>query len=267
MLTVSTNDFPRLFYTLDKLFMDKPQRVKNYNWQGTDVSDKPEMELIELTNITMGCYLKSSHGNLNLLAKHIKPNLPWADNHFKERVCGKGINPGVEWKNWPYNQSAERFLQSDGKFNHNYMERYWPKYVEDTDLVRRGIRYEYGDLNDVVNLLVKDPFTRQAYLPIFFPEDTGRLENGRKPCSLGYHFMRRDDSMTIYYPMRSCDYIRHFRDDIYLTIRLLIWVIKECENKDPQNWENVFMSEFIMFCSSLHMFRNDYITFMRRDKS
>jgi thymidylate synthase len=122
----------------------------------------------------------------------------------------------------------------DDKFSHTYPERKWPKhanYPPGRGAYRHGIRFAYGDLQDVVNLLIEEPYTRQAYLPIFFPEDTGgsvRLKQ-RIPCSFGYHFMVRDNwdkkpVMDVMYTMRSCDFVRHFNDDMYMAARLLQWV-------------------------------------------
>jgi thymidylate synthase len=204
--------------------------------------------------------------------------MPWAEDHFRERVCGYPINPGTEWQNWPYAKSAQSFLDDRGKFNHNYMERYWPKIaglleeptytaVEfaqgvrshyDSDYpIRHGILYDYGDLSDVIDLLATDPYTRQAYLPVWFPEDTGGGSK-RAPCTIGYHFLMRDGKLDINYHIRSCDFVRHFRDDLYLTVRLLLQVLEECR-KINEDWNDVSPGLFIMQIGSLHIFRNDYI--------
>lgn len=200
--------------------------------------------------------------------------MPWAEDHFRERVCGEPINPGVEWQNWPYNKSAATFLDDRGMFNHNYMERYWPKYAgaretptytaadwEDGlfkgDSYRHhGIMYQYGDLGDVVQLLCSDPYTRQAYLPVWFPEDTGGGSK-RAPCTIGYHFLMRDGKLDINYHIRSCDFVRHFRDDLYLTVRLLLWMLNACR-LCSSDWNDVSPGLFIMQIGSLHIFRNDY---------
>lgn len=251
--------------------------VHSARWQGMDIASKPEMATHEVAHVSfavnMGAMKVPSTaigGTLGTLQEDIKPNLPWADDHFEERVCGEPINPGVEWANWPYGKSAERFLDSRGQFNHNYMERYWPKHAGQTewgDYASRsasyphtdaigGIRYEYGDLNDVVKLLAEDPYTRQAYLPVWFPEDTGGGSK-RAPCTIGYHFLMRDGKLDVTYQIRSCDFVRHFRDDIYLTVRLLLWVIDEAR-KLNESWLDVTPGKFIMSIQSLHLFRNDY---------
>jgi thymidylate synthase len=120
----------------------------------------------------------------------------------------------------------------------------------------RGIKYEYGDLSDVVALLSSDPYTRQAYLPIWFPEDTGGGSK-RAPCTLGYHFIMRENKLDITYYIRSCDMLRHFRDDIYLTHRLALWVITQCMARNPK-WKEVEPGTFNMHITSLHIFANDW---------
>jgi len=250
--------------------------VHTGTWQGLDITQKPEMATHELLNYTF--QVPISHSNLETLAEDIKPNLPWADDHFMERVCGYPLNPGKEWANWPYSKSADTFRNSDGMFNHNYMERYWPQFAgnikasitpqeagimigEDPEWlppINSGIRGVFGDLNDVIEQLVKDPFTRQAYLPIFFPEDTGAVNGGRVPCSLGYHFIMRHGHLHISYWLRSCDMVRHFRDDCYLTVRLLLWVLDECAKRSAI-WAEIKPGLYTMYITSLHCFRNDYI--------
>jgi hypothetical protein len=262
--------------------------VHTDHWQGSDIRNKPEMATHEIAHLSFAVDLQDclfagldEDRWLNALRIDIRPNLPWADDHFDERVCGVPINPGVQWAKWPYGHSAASFLDENGKFNHNYMERYWPKQAgrprsatadaEDwetkfeleqqapVDLImpNSGINHGfYGDLADVVQLLARDPYTRQAYLPVWFPEDTGG-GNKRAPCTLGYHFLMRENRLDIDYHIRSCDYVRHFRDDIYLTMRLAIWVLEECRKVDSR-WKDVTIGKYLMHIGSLHLFRNDY---------
>ena len=362
--------------------------VHTKHWQGVDVSRAPEMATHELLNHSFT--VRDTDKNLETLATQIGPNLPWADRHFEERVCGVPINPGVEWANWPWGNSASKFrdeclgptipahewaylagmLDGDGtiyfrekerwqgvirvyqkdpmvchhlfevfkvgkvtdnnvetktnihgkevdnhcwywqinaqaearwvltellpylvvkkeqaikalsiiqhsinnpsakgsppkkvwdrdwpaRFNHNYMSRYWPHGENGSDF--RGMKYKYGDLNDVVKLLARDPLTRQAFLPVWFPEDTGG-NNGRAPCTLGYHFIMRNCQLHVVYYIRSCDFLRHFRDDIYLTVRLQQWMRDEV-TKLNEEWRFVSTGSFTMHITSLHLFVNDY---------
>jgi hypothetical protein len=199
------------------LFLAQSHKVHTEKWQGVDIGDKPEMVSYELMNYT---FTHDLQGKVDLQHwRHdVQPNLPWADDHFEERVCGKPINPGVEWANWPWGGNAAKFLDKQGQFNHNYMERYWCKYAGTSGPTRdaehfdlrsclyswrgvtphRGIRNEYGDLNDLVQSLARNPLSRQEWFPIFHPEDVGEVIGGRKPCSLGYQFwVRRSTTSRI----------------------------------------------------------------------
>lgn len=241
--------------------------VHTERWQGMDISKKPEMATMELLNHSFSMMIGTD--NLLALAESIEPNLPWANDHFLERVGGQPLNPGKEWANWPYAASADRFRTNE-QFTHSYMERYWPKeagytpggVLEQTPdglyPYHAGIRYQYGDLGDVVNQLDREPFTRQAILPVWFPEDTGAVHGGRVPCSIAYHFIRRGNALHVVYYLRSCDFVRHFRDDVYLTIRLMLWILEQLQARSHSRWGEVIPGIYTMHMTSLHIFRNDY---------
>lgn len=234
--------------------LKKAPIVHTQRWQAFDVSARPEAKMRELLHYFFSVDLTPDE-RIRQLAVDIKPNLPWADDHFAERIAGEPVNPGETWKAWPWANKAQDSLDEDGKFNHNYMERYWPKHAGTTAPMRNwGIKYPYGDLNDLVAHLAGDPLTRQAYFPIFFPEDTANPS--RRPCSLGYHFIMREDRLHISYYIRSCDFIRHLRDDIYLTVRLLLWVLQRLRQTDTR-WDKVYPGRFRMDIGSLHCFIND----------
>lgn len=158
---------------------------------------------------------EASHG--------IDPQLPWADEHFLERVSGQPMNPPPSSMVWLKKDSAAEYLEAGGKFSHSYPERMWPK-----DLNCSGIRYAIGDLMDAVEMLRDDPSTRQCYVPIWFPEDIVASKEGKRvPCTLGWHFIYRDGKLNCFYPMRSCDALRHFHNDIYFANLLTIWMIEK----------------------------------------
>lgn len=251
-------------------------KVSGERWQGVNVADRPEAVMHETRYVNIEVPIT---WDMDKLKAEVKPNLPWADHHFDERVCGEPLNPGKQWAKWPYANKANTFRNGDGQFNHTYMERYWPRLAGLTDKGElsgtmydgtransetrigedhnTGIRYRYGDLMDLVMQLKREPLTRQAYLPIFFPEDTGVANPDRKPCTLGYFFLMRNDRLDITYYIRSCDYVRHFRDDIYMTIKLLMWVLCELRQLDAR-WNKVNPGLFRMDIGSLHCFVNDY---------
>jgi hypothetical protein len=278
--------------------MSRGVEVDAGSWQGYETKGKPDLVTIELLNLMFECPIEVQTGIGDIfelrdlpgvLAEQIQPNLPWADDHFDERVSRDPSNPGEEYKNWPWwqGQSEARICRSCGEregrthldtcpgyfdepiFTHTYQERFWPKYAGSLERIEGqeiyGIRYEYGDLDDVVSLLAKNPFTRQATFPIFFPEDTGAVHGGRIPCTLHYHFLLRNGRLNLWYPIRSCDLVRHFRDDVYLACRLLIWVIQELRERElrgehgdsPQFWVDVDPGTLFFTAYSFHVHKGD----------
>lgn len=252
--------FEALVKSLRQQFLNAPL-VEAAKWQST-TAPQPMAELLN-QSFTLQLYGET---DLDAYREAIKPNLPWADRHFEEeRVSREPINPGETWKIWPYARSAATHLREGENvpaYDHSYAERYWPKYgtAEHPNRTMEGLRFEYGDLDDLVSILIDDPLSRQAYLPIFFPEDTwAATKSKRVPCTLGYHFICRNEMFHVVYPMRSCDFVRHWRDDVYLTIRLLLWVLEELRFRCPENWIDVWPGTLRMHMTSLHMFKQDQI--------
>lgn len=234
-------------------------------WQGTENLNP----LFQAIKVYLGPAMmpESTQELINLT----KPNQPWADAHFDERVGGIPLNPGESYKLWPFYGSDEKMRNEGQQFSHTYMERIWPRgagvytddamkhipsgprnYVHD-EHQNMGIRYLFGDLNDLIELLVKDPETRQAYLPIWYPEDTGAVHGGRVPCTLGYLFQIVNGYLHMTYYIRSCDYVRHFRDDIYLAVRLCQFILLSLKLKDSK-FSQVRPGLFDAHIGSLHCF-------------
>lgn len=240
---------------------DYSKEVHPEKWQGIDVSRRPEAAMREV--IGWDAKIPMSSEDVQYYRDEIKPNLPFADVHFEERVCGFPMNPGEAWKIWPWAQSADTFRDSKGRFEINYMERYWASgEFEDTPLNGKrtqlsGIRGRpYGDLGNILGLLAREPLTRQAYLPIYFPEDTGA--GGRVPCTLGYYFLHRGGYFHCHYMIRSMDFYRHTRDDLYLSVRLTLWLLAELRKLHPV-WNKVRPGYFSFWVGNLHIFCNDYV--------
>lgn len=189
--------------------------------------------------------------DIQTLQTEVMPNLPWAEDHFLERVSGTPYNPPPSEAWWPFRvRGNEDHKDDQKKFSHTYPERFWPP----RDL--KGIRFLYGDLTDVVRTLAIHPETRQAYLPIFFPEDTGLAvrRHERVPCTLGYHFMYRQGRLHCWYFIRSCDLIRHFPDDVYMASRLTQYI---CDKLSTIRNEVIEPGQLTMVIPSLHTFRVD----------
>jgi thymidylate synthase len=221
--------------TLRTNLLQNGKVVKTAKWQGKD--NHPEfLELLHVSTI-----MPMSQTIVDM-RNECQPMLPWADIHFEERVGGLPLNPPPSHKLWL--KGNEDYMSGD-KFSHSYPERFWSKSLH------HGIRFPIGDLSDLIDLLKDQPDTRQAYLPIYFPEDiTAALIGERIPCTLGFHFIVRDGQLDLFYPMRSCDVIRHMHNDLYLANRLALYV------KEQANL-NVKLGNIHFAATSLHCFTVD----------
>lgn len=218
-----------------------------------DVSDDKRFSTCEQLNVNF-----TVHAGFNRPdAKRIfSPNLPWAEDHFQERISGKPLNPPPSAKRWPFTQAGHEEHLEDGKFSHTYPERFWPRNAGEHRAWQPGIRYQWGDLYHMTTALVQNHHTRQAYLPIFFPEDTGQevRDKVRVPCTLGYHFQVRGGYLHVTYLMRSCDFMRYFRDDLYMAARLGQYVYSILAGANIELPYGVQLHVHIM---NLHIFEGD----------
>jgi hypothetical protein len=229
LVVAETDRFQEMRWELSRLLLDTTP-FNAGKWQQLDVSGSDMHATYELLNVSVWYEMpKTKSGALEF----IRPDMPWAEGHFQERVAGNAVNPGDWHDKWPYHAGAVELHQHGGKYDHNYMERFWPTDVESSfseSGTFYGYRFQVGDLQDVVHQLVDNPGTRQAYLPIFFPEDTGATQGQRVPCTLGYHFIIRNGQLHVQYNMRSCEIYRHFTNDVYMATRLAHWMAQKFNN-------------------------------------
>lgn len=201
-------------------FVSHGKVVNRSEWQavmadGDDIPDQ-RLEFFEIQDLDIDLQVPLTEMEW---AVFCDPNLPWAEDHFQERISGIPHNPPPSASWWPHNQQDNAEFKDDGKFSHTYPERFWPY-----ELMPRGVRYPTGTFYDLMRLLEERPMTRQAYLPIWFPEDlSASRAQERVPCTLGYliQFNSSTTRYDLWYYMRSCDYLRYMWDDIYMAGRLL----------------------------------------------
>ena len=237
-----------------------------HDWQGNPTNKENNTMRVQ-RNVIMSMFIPEDIDNL---IDSIKPDLPWAEDHFQERISGNPTNPGQTYKWWPYHNNLDgdkKYLNET--FSHTYQERYWPKEVNNKNPITDGegpnwgVRFKLGDLSDVINLLYQNPKTRQAYLPIWFPEDTWAANNNQRvPCTLGYYFWIKDDKLHCNYIIRSCDLFRHFRNDVYLTARLMQFIVLRLSQ---YNGFDISVGTLTMFIFNLHLFEKDLYPFSKKE--
>lgn len=272
-MKVYTGTFAAVVRSLLRDFEVAAEPVDVGQWQSLDIKGDRSKVTWELREASLGFGMAST---IEGAQREYSPNLPWAEDHFLERIGGRPLNPPPSQAWWPFAQAGHKDHLKEGKFSHTYPERFWPKHaghdacncpyeaeMRDTKdegyysgywgcayRARQGIRFEYGDFTDVVARLAKNPLTRQAFLPIWFPEDTGAPEGERVPCTLGYLFMIRNGKLHVTYYIRSCDFMRHWRDDVYMAVRLA----QEVRDRLSIGVE---LGELTMHIGSFHVFEGD----------
>lgn len=235
MTLIKTNNVFHALHEARAEFLRAGRTVDRQEWQAKR-DNRPQTRVFEVHDVSFRVVINHS---VEWWQKECKPNLPWAEDHFQERISGEPLNPGEEYKNWPWYEQGVEEHKETGEFSHTYMERFWPKRAgrSGNQPSNVGIRHFYGDLQNLTTLLIQRPYTRQAYLPIWFPEDlSAACLQERVPCTLGYHFIAypgatNEDkpSLRVTYFMRSCDWFRYLRDDLYMAGRLLQHVARSTE--------------------------------------
>lgn len=135
----------------------------------------------------------------------LNPVQPWCDIEFQQRIDRSRVNPGDAWLTrtpvW------SEFLEEDGRFSYSYPER-------------------IGDqLEMVIAELKIHPNSRQLIVSIWDRElDPPRWGRRRVPCSINYHYLWRQDRLDVTYTMRSCDFMTHWNNDVYLARRIQEYV-------------------------------------------
>lgn len=251
--------FPYIHRNLGYDLAHHSKRVEVPTWHAENVEDNPMLVSHERAQVSFVTPIPRDEEKAQEVTGC---QMPWAEDHFQERVGGEPLNPPPSADYWlkPGQADKHRTIEEDGvaKYSHSYPERMWPKTANmGTPATNWGIRFQYGDLGDIVDLLRREPLTRQAYLPIWFPEDTGAHHGHRVPCTLGYHFMVREGFVNLTYMIRSVDYVRHFHDDVYLAFRLAQWMRDQLNEVTVDQRPMVEVGNLYMHIMSLHAFEGD----------
>jgi|TARA_Y100000310_G_scaffold71645_1_gene67536 thymidylate synthase len=215
-------DLKEGLYLLRKKLLEQGYEIETERWQG-DVNHPSFLEILHADLVVPMAVTADESSDL------LEAQQPWADEHFEERVGGIPCNPPPSHVHWL--KDTDKYLM-DEAFSHSYPERMWQNNGDKAErgILTQGIRFNIANLNTAVELLKKEPTTRQCYIPIWFPEDlTAAYMGERVPCTFGWHFMLRGEKLHCSYHMRSCDVMRHLHNDLYFANRLAIWLIKEAE--------------------------------------
>jgi len=207
-------------------------RYQSSTVQDQQVGDDPNFQTLELTGYD---YMLTDFDDKNLedMVKYNgKINTAWLYNENQERLyglAGESLNPGLAWRS--NSEFWGKFIRN-GVFSYSYAER-----------MQEQLPY-------VIRELQNKPNTRQAVMTMYDKHNDMLHWGGRDrvPCSLTYQFLLREDKLVLIYNQRSCDFVKFFSSDVWLTTLLLKHVASKI-GKEP--------GQFIHFLGSLHAFAGD----------
>lgn len=227
-----------------RVLLNSGQETYTNKWQAQEVGDP----LIEVTDMFLSMGMERSQ---DLLGFATGADLPWAEDHFQERLTGPS-NPGKTYLYWPYAREYDKFLQN-GKFSHTYQERFWP--------TGKGKGYRPGSWADVKEKLGDDLSSRQVFLSIWHPEDQLN-KDVRVPCTIGYWFKVTNGVLNITYLIRSCDARRHFRNDVYMAQRLAQEMLLYLHSRG----HSIILGTLSIWIGSFHCFQSDIYALKKQVK-
>lgn len=235
LIATRTNDM-RIFKTFVEAYKELERELKHngviyqtQTVQDKDVRDNDDFKTKEL----LGYSFLVRTPQVDQFIKELNLNQDWIRDEFTERISAMFLNPGEAWKH--RQEIWEEFIH-DGKFGYTYSER---------------IGYQ---VQEVIALLKKTPFSRHAIVNIYHPEIDNQRREGtvRVPCTMYYNFMIRPDGeknkLHMIYNIRSNDFSTHFPYDLVLARLLQEYIASEL---------GVETGDFIYQGGSFHVFYKD----------
>lgn len=212
----------------------KPKTYQNKSIEGID--DFITKELI----CEQYCLTKLPDEDNLFIHTHSKD---WAEAEFQERLQDN-VNPGEAWK--LRKEIWEQFLDINEEFDYTYSERINNKIATVSE----------NTLDEVIQLLINDPDTRKAIIPIYGLEDSNYLDGSRRiPCSMYYNFLIRTNAkgekqLNICYHQRSSDFIVHFGNDVFLAWKFMEYIAIQVGVNPGYLYHTI---------DSLHVYQKDWV--------
>lgn len=175
----------------------------------------------------------------------------WADAEHEERILPSRyfINPGEAYK--LREDLWKTFLNEEGSFDYTYNERIsypiFPTGFRSNDAI--------PTIDWIICELRKNPDTRQAIIPIFHNTDLDNIGGIRRvPCSMYYQlFIRTNPAgnkvLHLIYSQRSCDFVTHFGNDVYLAWKMKDYLAGELNIQPGYLYHNI---------NSMHSYKKDW---------
>lgn len=205
--------------------------------QDIKVRGNPEFDTLELSPYDFS--IINGEDRDELITK-FGLSLEWCKADFIERINGMRRNPGSAWM---LRESTWAPFIHKGQFAYTYGERF--------GRLLGSVGVPTNALEKIIDELATHPSSRQCVLPIFDARDDLPNLGGKKrvPCSLHYQFAIRDNSLRMFYVMRSSDFHTHFNYDIWMALEMQNYIAGAL---------SIGCGRFSFFTGSLHLYRKDW---------
>lgn len=142
--------------------------------------------------------------------------------------------------------------------NENLGEIQIQKYVRQFLGEENAAEFDYSiwqrmetQINDVLEMLAKNPETRRAHLLIGREDDVRKAMTGfEQPCHFAFDFMIKDVKLDMYAYLRSNDVVRAFPADVYAAMQLQARLAKEL---------NVGVGTYTHIATRAQIYSRDYM--------
>lgn len=225
--------------------------VKPKSYQNKIVEGNPDFETKELRNYVYTIIEPS------IVEVRDFTTQPWADAEAEERFCGERLNPGEAYE--LREELWTEFMNEEGKQDYTYPERFNPittnlNSFQDGKIATVDL-YQMDQLNEIASELAENPDSRQCYLSIWEPGDLQYIGGDKRvPCTLGYQFMVRDNELHLTYFQRSCDFITHYSNDVYLALATANELAERIYKEGGPLYN---IGSFTHFIGSMHIYNKD----------
>jgi len=214
---------------VEKDLYASPIQYQSQITQDQVVISDPDYRTIELCGYAYRLtapYEQDALTKMALYTGYIKPL--WLASEATERLYSPG-NPGVAWA---HDKKTWNKHIRNGVFAYTHSER-WKE-----------------QLPYVINELQRNPMTRQAVMTVYDRHQDMLNWGGydRVPGDMSMQFMVREGRLICIYNQRSCDFIKSFGADVYLSLQLMKH-ISIVIDREP--------GDFIHCIGSLHAFDGD----------
>lgn len=216
----------RIYQNFKEMYSETLRNIQEFGVEHIVHSMQNQVGEFKTKEIQGECFTIESHDDMYEVLEENGGNIKWVEEEFKERISSDLINPGEAYK--LREDVWNEFLNDgeEGKFGYTYNER---------------IRYQ---LEDTIELLKKDPFTRQAVITLYEGEKDTKKRGGhnRVPCSMHYQFFINEEEdiatgetkkrLDVLYSIRSNDFGTHFLYDLVLAAKLGEYIAEKISNEE-----------------------------------